>query len=206
MFLSSGHGVVFKGAVGPWYSEDKREFHLPQEEAKSLLDLVLHEYRRKHDQQDPHELFLHSTYRFDEKEWAGFVEVCPKTTRLCAIRITDGHRDLKLYRPGNYPVMRGTAVNLSPRSGLLWTTGYIPDLRTYIGMETPNPIHIEVSRGDIDLAVVFNDIMGLTKMNFNSCHFNDRLPVTIRFANAIGDILTAAPQEDVPPLPFCYYI
>lgn len=77
-------------------------------------------------------------------------------------------------------------------------------------METPNPIHIEVSRtegkGEITLETVFEDIMGLTKMNFNSCHFNDRLPVTIRFANAIGDILTAVRQDKIPPLPFYYYI
>ena len=103
-------------------------------------------------------------------------------------------------------MLRGTAVRLSARSGLLWTSGYVPDLRTYLGLETPNPIHIEVSRGEIDLEIVFQDIMGLTKMNFNSCHFNDRLPVTIRFADAIGDILTAVVHEDVPPLPFFYYI
>jgi hypothetical protein len=206
MFLSSGEGVVFKGAVGPWYSTDKKEFHLPQTEARALLELVLDEYRRKHNNSDPNELFLHSTFRFDEAEWNGFESACPENTELCAIRIVDGHRDLKLYRAGNYPVLRGTAVKLSPRSGLLWTTGYVPDLRTYPGMETPNPIHIEVSRGDIDLDVVFNDIMGLTKLNFNSCHFADRLPVTIRFANAIGDILTAVSQDSIPPLPFYYYI
>lgn len=206
MFLSSGEGVVFKGAVGPWYSTDKKEFHLPKAEASALLELVLDEYRRKHNREEPKELFLHSSYRFDDNEWAGFTTVCPADTKLSAIRIVDGHRDLKLYREGSYPVLRGTSVRLSQRSGLLWTTGYVPDLRTYLGMETPNSIHIEVSRGEIDLETVFSDIMGLTKMNFNSCHFNDRLPVTIRFANAIGDILTAARQDSVPPLPFYYYI
>ena len=39
-------------------------------------------------------------------------------------------------------------------------------------------------------------------MDFNSRQFDDRLPVPIRFANAIGDILTAARQEDIPPLRF----
>jgi hypothetical protein len=206
MFLTSGEGVVFKGAVGPWYSADAKEFHLSQSEAKALLELVLDEYRRKHDRCDPRELFLHSSYRFNEQEYVGFKAVCPESTRLCAVRIVDGHRDLKLYRNGRYPVLRGTAVTLSPRSGLLWTTGYIPDLRTYPGMETPNPIHIEVLQGDIELKTVFADIMGLTKLNFNSCHFADRLPVTIRFAHAIGDILTAASQDSIPPLPFYYYI
>ena len=43
----------------------------------------------------------------------------PGEHELSAIRIVDGHRDLKLYRDGNYPVLRGTSVRLSPRSGLL---------------------------------------------------------------------------------------
>jgi len=28
MFLNSGNGVVFRGALGPWYSEERKEFHL----------------------------------------------------------------------------------------------------------------------------------------------------------------------------------
>ena len=139
----------------------QEEFHLPEAEARALLELVIDEYRRKHNNNDPAELFLHCTYRFNEGEWKALKSVCPKNTKLCAIRIVDGHRDLKLYRAGNYRVLRGTAVKLALRSGLLWTTGYVRDLRTYPGMETPNPIHIEVSHGEIDLDVVFNDIMGL---------------------------------------------
>jgi hypothetical protein len=36
----------------------------------------------------------------------------------------------------------------------------------------------------------------------------DGLPVTLRFADAIGEILTAAPESDIPetPLPFRHYI
>ncbi|MEJ6002934.1 hypothetical protein [Paucibacter soli] len=35
---------------------------------------------------------------------------------------------------------------------------------------------------------------------------NDRSPVTIRFADAIGDVLVAAPQSKEPMLPFKFYI
>jgi hypothetical protein len=48
--------------------------------------------------------------------------------------------------------------------------------------------------------------MGLTKINFNSCLHNDRLPVTIRFADAVGEITLAAPQSGEPRLPFKFYI
>lgn len=48
--------------------------------------------------------------------------------------------------------------------------------------------------------------MRLTKLNYNSCLFNDRLPVTIKFANAVGEILISAPQTEEPKLPFKFYI
>jgi hypothetical protein len=50
------------------------------------------------------------------------------------------------------------------------------------------------------------DILGLTKINFNSCLYNDRMPVTIRFANAVGDVLMSAPIDSEPRLPFKFYI
>ena len=53
---------------------------------------------------------------------------------------------------------------------------------------------------------VLSDVMGLTKINFNSCLFNDRMPVTIRFANEVGDVLISAPMDGEPRLPFKFYI
>jgi len=49
-------------------------------------------------------------------------------------------------------------------------------------------------------------VTGLTKINFNSCLHNDRLPVTIRAADAVGEIMLAAPQTGKPRLPFKFNI
>ena len=84
--------------------------------------------------------------------------------------------------------------------------GYIPRLQTYPGREVPNPLSIEICRGDAELGTVMKDVMGLTKVNFNACIFADGLPVTLRFANAVGEILTAGPRKEGPPLPFRHYI
>ncbi len=80
-----------------------------------------------------------------------------------------------------------------PRDG--WTSGYVPRLDTYMGPDTPNPLHISVRRGDANIQTVMADVLSLTKINFNTCLFNDREPVTIRFADAIGDILVSAPVQ-----------
>jgi hypothetical protein len=54
--------------------------------------------------------------------------------------------------------------------------------------------------------VILRDIMGLSKINYNSCNFNDGLPVTVRFARMVGDILTMGSAKGVDRQPFKYYI
>lgn len=75
-----------------------------------------------------------------------------------------------------------------------------------MGPDTPNPLQVSIRRGESNIKTVMSDVLALTKINFNTCLFNDREPVTIRFADAIGDILVAAPQESEPMLPFKFYI
>lgn len=65
---------------------------------------------------------------------------------------------------------------------------------------------VRIQKGECDLDTVLSDILGLTKINFNSCLFRDRLPVTIKFANDVGDVLIAVPMDSEPRLPFKFYI
>lgn len=204
MFLDSGDGVVFRGAVGPWYSEADRSFHLTRDKAAELMTLVVDAYRDLHGQA-PAELFIHGKARFSDEEWSGFTSAVPEETQLIGVRVRPTS-ELKLFRLGKKPVQRGTAYLTSDRLGYLWTKGFIPRLATYPGWEVPNPLLIEVHRGEADLERVMIDVLGLTKINFNACVFADGLPVTLKFADAVGDILTAAPVGDLPPLPFRHYI
>lgn len=206
MFLSDGEGVVFRGALGPWFHPDSKQFHLDQDSARRLIETVLGEYRLRH-QADPAELFIHAKASFSDDEWLGFSGAASGGgTNVVGVQISDAWDQLKLFRPGSYPVIRGTALITGARSGYLWTSGYVPRLDTYMGPETPNPLRVSVRRGDADIASVMSDVLSLSKINFNTCLFNDREPVTIRFADAIGDILTAAPVQTEPRLPFKFYI
>jgi hypothetical protein len=204
MFLDSGDGLVFKGALAKRSSET-REFHLTKAAAKELMQEVLAEYARGNGNALPSEIFLHAKTRFNDDEWNGFRDAVPESVELVGVRITRSS-DLKAYRSGSTPVLRGTAYIATERTGYLWTTGYVAKLGTYAGREVPNPLSIEITRGDADLSRVMEDVMGLTKVNFNACIYGDGLPVTLRFADSIGEILTAGPSEKIPPLPFRHYI
>ena len=205
MFLSDGEGVVFRGALGPWYSPDTRQFHLDKRSARDLIELVIDEYRMLRGS-SPKELFIHAKSVFWDDEWAGFCQATGSNTRVVGVQIRDAKDELKLFRTGRYPVIRGSAAILNDRNAYVWTSGYVPRLDTYMGPETPNPLQIKVVRGECALDTVVSDVFGLTKINFNSCLFNDRLPVTLRFADAVGDILVSAPLDSEPKLPFKYYI
>ena len=53
---------------------------------------------------------------------------------------------------------------------------------------------------------VLRDIMGLTKINYNACNFNDSLPVTVRFADKVGDVLVMGSAKDAERQPFKFYV
>ena len=46
---------------------------------------------------------------------------------------------MKLFRPGKYPVVRGSTLMLDDKQAFLWTAGYVPRLDTYLNPETPTP-------------------------------------------------------------------
>jgi hypothetical protein len=104
------------------------------------------------------------------------------------------------------PACRRLALHMDDRNAFLWTMGYVPKLATYPGREVPTPLKIKIVFGETKLDQVLADILALTKLNFNACIFGDGLPVTLRFADDIGEILTAIPEVGSKPLPFRHYI
>lgn len=207
MFLSEGDGVVFRGANGPWKKGDF-DYHLSATAATDLIKKVLDTYKELHDC-DPQELFIHGQTYFNDEEWRAFEAAAPVTTNVVGVRIRTTSGETKLFRDGDYPVLRGTAILLDEKSAYLWTNGYIPQLDTYIGPETPNPLFVTALRSKAampPLAIILSDIMGLTKINYNSCNYNDGLPVTVRFANMVGEVLTMGSAKGADRQPFKYYI
>jgi hypothetical protein len=152
------------------------------------------------------ELFIHGRTHFNKAEIEGFCEGAPDTTNVCGIQIRRPN-DLKLYRAdGRRVILRGLGMKTGDKTGYLWTSGYIPHLRTYPGREVPTPLKVRIVFGDTPLEQVLSDIMSLTKLNFNTCIYGDGYPVTLRFADDVGEILTAIPEVSSKPLPFRHYI
>ncbi|NJD60915.1 MAG: hypothetical protein C3F13_16505 [Anaerolineales bacterium] len=205
MFLDSGDGIVFRGDVGPWYNPDKGDYHLKRKAAHELIEIAVNTYKRYFNK-PPDELFIHGKVEFNSEEWQGFQDAADdKDTNLVGVKIQDSN-EIKLFRKSDHPILRGLAYIRSKRSAYLWTRGYIPRLQTYPGLEVPNPLYIKICRGQADIEIVLQDILALTKLNYNACVYADGVPVTLKFADAVGEILTAGPIKGDVPLPFRHYI
>jgi hypothetical protein len=205
MFLDTGDGVVFLGEYGPWYSPERKQFHLSREAAKSLLSGVLETYNQL-EGKPLTEIFLHYRSNINEEEFEGYRAACPPGTKIVGVRVRSEDDGVKLFRPGTRPVLRGTFWQVNERTGFLWGSGFKPALRTYDGWEVPTPLRIDVQYGDADVEQVAADILGLTKLNYNSCKLGDSEPVTVKFSDAVGEILVANPTVEGTKPNFKYYI
>lgn len=204
MFLDSGDGMVFRGNVGPWWNPSTKEFHLSEKDAYEMISLSLEAYYDRFNNY-PNEIFVHAKTYFDDTEWSGFEDAVSGKSKIIGVRIREDNT-FKLYRQNQYCIPRGTMLQYDDHKAYLWTKGFIPRFKTQIGLETPNPIDIAITRGHANIDVVCKDILSLTKLNYNACIYGDGAPVTLKFADSIGEILTAGKDIKTGVLPFKHYI
>lgn len=206
MFIDSGDGMVFRGNIGDWFNPKTKEFHISKKDAIALVNQSLEAFKEKLGKgKYPKEIFIHAKTYFDDDEWSGFMEAVEGKSMIVGVRIQSSG-EFKLYRDFSFCVPRGTMMQVTSNKAFLWTKGFISRLQTQVGLETPNPISVEISRGNSDIEQVCKDVLALTKLNYNACIFADGQPVTLRFADSIGEVLTAGQNITSDVLPFKHYV
>lgn len=190
VFTHTGEGFVLRGKD---VIKDKRtrEIHLKKDQAEELLRNAIKLYSNKVGH-EPKRVVLHKTSEFTQKEQDGFENAIPETPRdFVSLR---KEYELKFLRTGDYPILRGTVIQISDNEYLLYTAGYIPRLRTYPGHRIPIPLRIK-NIGDSEISLICSEILGLTKLNWNTTQFSTQNPITLEFAKRVGDVLSELPNN-----------
>jgi hypothetical protein len=107
---------------------------------------------------------------------------------------------------GVYPPKRGTLLTISETEGVLYTRGTVDFYKTYPGMYVPNPLKITVYEQDLSLESLCDEILGLTKMNWNNTQMDGRLPITLECARKIGDIMKYVSPTEKPQVSYSFYM
>jgi hypothetical protein len=146
-------------------------------------------------------LVLHKTTHYTRDEITGICNALEgiDNIELLQIQQFSNWRALKLKKKqdsqghefDDYPINRGTIIQLDKFSFLLWTHGLVQSnelLKPYYQGKRciPTPLLIKRFRGTDPIETVANDILKLTKMNWNGAELYKIMPVTIDFSKRLS--------------------
>ncbi|MAW86452.1 MAG: hypothetical protein CMJ42_07980 [Phyllobacteriaceae bacterium] len=188
MFDERGRGFILKGKRAQTETRGRHPY-MTFNDAYELTSQVLSAYKNHHKHQ-PARVIVLKTSRFREEEAEGILKALEEAgTELRDLVWVQESYSVKILRDGNYPVLRGTFVNLAGK-GLLYTNGSIPYYGTYPGQYDPRPLLLCPHEScDSTISQIAEEVLALTKINWNSTQMNQRLPIPIRAARKVGEVL-----------------
>lgn len=187
VFNERGDGTVVKGGAAMIDKED-RQPHMDAETAKELLEVALKSYRAVH-RTLPARVVVHKSSTFNHNELEGF-RAAAEAQRIDLLDlIAIGEAKARVHRPAENPPLRGTFLSLGSNHHVLYTKGSVEFYRMYPGMYIPRPLGLfmqDVSATPLEIA---EEILALTKMNWNNTQFDRREPITLRAAHTVSNVL-----------------
>ena len=138
-------------------------------------------------------------------EFVDMLEVCidPALRFMAATLLADGKPKVD-----GYPLRRDTCLVLDRRRALIWVHGAVagvqPGLNPYYQGKSRIPAPLVLTRhyGVSSLSLLAKEILGLSKMNWNTFDMYTKLPATIQSSNEIAKI--GALLERFGPLSYDY--
>ncbi len=224
MFDSNGNGLKFmmQPIENPkFFDRNKKNPFMSKEDAFRLVANIRNTYNRIDPNIGLKKLVIHKTTRFTKDEIEGISNALEGVDNIELLQIQQYSywRAIKLFKdrntgkhkPFGYPIERGTIIQLDDFSFLLWTHGLVqsPEFEKpyYQGKRgIPVPVLITRFRGTDSIESVANDILKLTKMNWNGAELYKSSPVTIDFSKKLSVMGKQAEELTNRAYDFRYFI
>jgi hypothetical protein len=201
IYSSDGQGVKYKlSKITDVTYDAKKNPYLSENEAYQL-GLNIKELFYKSFIELPKRVVIHKRTPFKRQEIKGIVESLSSAgiNDIDLIEITY-EDNMKFFEYGKnycidgFPVRRGVCFAINKNTAYLYTHGIAPSVRNsyykYIvgGKSIPIPLKIVKHYGNGSLEQIATEILGLSKMNWNSFELYSKLPCTIESSNTIAKI------------------
>jgi hypothetical protein len=204
IFNENGNGVILRGSPVSIDKDDKKP-HLSLEQSHLLLKRALEKYKFSIGTM-PARLVLHKTSKFSKEELDGFIKAMEEFNITEYDIATIMETELRFFRNGLYPPVRGTLFSLSDERHILYTRGSVHQYQTYPGMYIPAPIEIRIFANVSSAKAICQEILALTKMNWNTTQFDNKYPITISCAKKVGEIMKYLNDSDIPKESYAFYM
>jgi hypothetical protein len=188
MFDERGRGLILRGARAQTETKGRHPY-LTAADAEDLVTQSIAAYKAHH-KHVPARVVVLKTSRFRPEEAEGIDAALERLgIDLCDLLWVQEISPIAVFRDGNYPVLRGTFVDLKGK-GLLYTRGSVPYYGTYPGLRVPRPLLlVPHENSDSALSRLAEEVLALTKVNWNTTQFDQKLPAPIKAAREVGRIL-----------------
>lgn len=214
VFDADGGGMQFVAfeARDPVTSIDdvRRNPFLGREDMRAVLARSLRIYQARNAGTLPRRLVVHKTTPFKSSEVEGAFDALAAVpeVELLEVRSNSAWRGVWLARstrPGSrseatkYPIPRGSMMHTSGHSVLLWIAGNAPSVSAtrdfYQGKRgIPRPISLVRHSGKGPLEVSAQEVLALTKMDWNNDALYDPVPVTIKYSQRLARTIAFVPE------------
>lgn len=201
IYSSDGQGLKYKlSKINDVTFDEKKNPYLTEDEAFRLglgiKDLFFNSFSEM-----PKRVVIHKRTPFKEEEVRGLTKCLANSgiveVDLIEIAYEDNVKCFALNRQLNvdgFPIKRGTCFPYNDNSTFLYTHGVASSIRnpnySYIqgGKSIPAPLKIVKHYGMGNIPQISSEILGLSKMNWNSFGLYTKLPCTIESSNQIARI------------------
>jgi hypothetical protein len=205
VFTSRGEGIVIRGQK--FEQEDEYSApHMPCELAADLMEKAIDSYVTANNGVPPGHLVVHKTSRYWPNELEGLRSAASNVPYQTYITLDE--RDIRFVRyMKDYPPLRGTLCTIEGvEEAFLFTRGSISIRQSSPSPYVPKPLVIVEHIGDSPLERVAEEILGLSKMNWNAALIANFYPITLQFATRVGEILSVAGPDDPIASQFRFYM
>ena len=189
VFNERGEGVILRGGTAQ-ISKDDKQIHLSAEDAYNLLKNALQIYQKEH-KHFPARVVIHKSSKHNGDEINGFEHalrdhsIGPELADFISVT----RSGTRLFRDNRYPPLRGTFLDTEGEYFVLYTNGSVDFFSTYPGMYVPKPLEFRCDQVAETPPFLAQEILTLTKMNWNNTQFDGGEPITLHCARQVGKIL-----------------
>jgi len=187
LFLHTGECLVLTGE--PFPSPEKGvEPYITKEQAIDLKELIINGYEETHGQK-PKRVMIFKKSDFNEQEIQGFVSESKSAIKKVDL-LTVKPSYIDWFRDGDYPPVRGTVLKCPGPEYLVYTVGFIPEMKTYPKGGIPQPLRVIPFKTSTNERQICKEILSLSKLNWNNINFSEFYPAPIGVSDTIGQILS----------------
>lgn len=220
VFDAEGAGLEFIAYDAHEVEVQRDNPFLSQTEMFRVMTRSLDLYRRRHAGRSPRRVIVHKSTEFKRDEVNGCIEALPLCEAIDLVQVVEEvswrgacfEKDSASPKGkvSNWPVARGTTLELGPKETLLWMHGDVHGIHNgpyFQGARgTPVPIRLVRHAGHGPWDDTAKAALALSKMSWNNDALYDHLPVTMGYAQVLARVVKRMPGLGHLPYQFRFFM